>query len=249
MLTDCNLVISDEAYDEQLLRYGKCKSHAESKNSLYLRHCKRVVDIVVSFFALMISLPINLVLAIGTYLTVGRPLLFKQKRVGKDCKVFTIVKFRSMHEKQDENGELLPPDQRVTQFGKFIRVTSLDELLQFWNILKGDMSIIGPRPLPTYYLPRYDEQQILRHMVRPGLECPSINDIYDTTIWEQKFRNDLLYINNISLKTDIFMMYKMMRMLFDKKNNSFRKDGHIGEFKSEMCLIENTAKPAKFMGN
>ena len=161
------MCIRDSLRTVDLIQNDVCPS-----TGIYARYGKRCLDIVLSAIALVVTLPINVVIAIITLADLGRPLFFRQVRVGKDAKPFTIVKFRNMTEERNEKGDLLPPEQRVTAWGKFVRKTSLDELLNFWSIFKGDMSIIGPRPLPEVYLQRFSKRHMHRLDVRPGLECP-----------------------------------------------------------------------------
>lgn len=163
------------------------------KHTFYSRYIKRLLDIIFSLLALIITLPVNIVIGIITFWDVGKPIFFHQKRVGKDLKIFTIIKFRNMRELYDENGVLLPPDQRVTPFGKFVRRTSLDELLNFFSILKGDMSLIGPRPLLPEYISFYSERQLMRHAVRPGLECPTLVKRDHSRTWEEQFEDDICH--------------------------------------------------------
>ena len=157
------------------------------KNTLYTRFGKRFLDILVSLPACIVLLPLNAIFAVCTYFDVGRPIFFKQTRMGMNGKTFTLTKFRNMNEKRDENGKLLPPSQRVTKFGKFMRKLSLDELLNFWSVLKGDMSIIGPRPQPIFLHERMSDRHKMRTAVRPGLECPRMIHVPE----EETFRYNL----------------------------------------------------------
>lgn len=201
------------------------------KESFYTKYGKRLIDIVVSFVALVVTLPINLILAICTYFDVGKPIIFMQERVGKDETPFTIIKFRNMTNATDEDGNLLPPAQRVTRFGRFVRKTSLDELLNFWSIFKGDMSLIGPRPLPFEYQNYYSARHRMRCAVRPGLECPLIHRITDRKItWSDQFENDVYYVENVSLALDIKMILLLVRVVFSKKSNSMRGSAVRGSF-------------------
>ena len=136
---------------------------------MYRKYFKRCMDFILSLAAILVLSPVYLIVAIFVRVKLGSPILFCQKRPGKDEKIFNMYKFRTMTDERDENGELLPDEVRLTKFGKFLRSTSLDELPELFNILKGDMSIIGPRPLLVEYLPRYNEEQRRRHEVRPGL--------------------------------------------------------------------------------
>ncbi|MFR6288417.1 MAG: sugar transferase [Adlercreutzia equolifaciens subsp. celatus] len=169
-------------------------------NGIYVRYVKRVLDIALSGAALLITLPINVVLGALTFRDVGSPLFFHQQRSGKNLKPFDLVKFRNMTNERDENGELLPPEERTTDLGRFVRQHSLDELLNFWSVFKGDMSLIGPRPLPVEFTPRMTERHKMRYAVRPGLECPFLNNAlceqYD--FCHARFENDILYVENVS---------------------------------------------------
>ena len=198
--------------------------------TFYARYGKRALDIVVSGIALVICLPINLVLAIGTFLDVGRPIFFRQQRVGRDGKMFTILKFRNMLNTYDERGELLPASERVTKFGKFVRKTSLDELWNFWSIFKGDMSLIGPRPLLPEYTHRYNKRHKMRLSVRPGLECPP-RELSDH-VWtlHEQFENDVSYVENISFKTDCVMFINLVKFAFDRKSAQARATSKRGTF-------------------
>ena len=135
---------------------------------MYRKYFKRCMDFILSLAAILVLSPVYLIVAIFVRVKLGSPILFCQKRPGKDEKIFNMYKFRTMTDERDENGELLPDEVRLTKFGKFLRSTSLDELPELFNILKGDMSIIGPRPLLVEYLPRYNAEQRRRHEVRPG---------------------------------------------------------------------------------
>lgn len=184
-------------------------------NSFYTRFGKRFLDIVISALVLLIILPLNLILAVLIYLDVGTPILYKQKRTGKDGKVFTMVKFRSMNNQCDEKGALLPASQRVTKFGRFMRELSFDELPNFWNVLKGDMSIIGPRPYPEFFTERMSERHKCRHFVRPGLECPKMISLpsENERKYQVKLENDIWYVENISFINDIKMCFKLVGMV------------------------------------
>lgn len=199
-------------------------------DSLYCRYGKRAMDIVLSAAGLVVTLPINVAIGIGTYRDVGWPIFFKQERLGKDGKVFTLVKFRNMTNETDENGELLPPEQRVTKFGALMRKTSLDELLNFWSILKGDMSVIGPRPLLVKYGPLYSEKHRRRMEVRPGLECPTPYRLDHEMTWQERFDNDIWYVDNVSLGTDLLLFSRMVCVVFDSKQTEIRGSGHRGPF-------------------
>ena len=172
--------------------------------------------------ALVVTLPFNLIIGIITMFDVGFPIFFKQTRTGKDGKEFTIIKFRNMRNTCDERGELLPPEQRVTTFGKFVRKTSLDELLNFWSVFKGDMSIIGPRPLVPEYTHRYNDRHRMRLTVRPGLECPPRTIGHHVWTWQEQFENDIWYVENVSFKTDCVMIINLIKYTLNKKDATAR---------------------------
>ena len=222
--------LADILADERLPRVNKLHAAVKPSRTLYSRYIKRGIDIVVAVGALVITLPINAVAAVITLKDVGRPILFKQVRVGKDGKEFTLIKFRNMTDERDERGELLPPSKRVTRFGKFMRKTSLDELLNFWSILKGDMSLIGPRPLVPEYTHRYSNRHRMRLAVRPGLECPprSLSDYVWT--WQEQFENDVWYVEHVSFITDCVMLLNLVRFAFDKKSSNARATAQRGTF-------------------
>ncbi len=193
-----------------------CKPIKE-KRTIYTVFVKRLLDICLSAVALVVLFPVNLILGICTYFDVGRPIFFLQERPGKYGKLFTIVKFRNMRNAWDENGLPLPIAQRVTKFGSFVRRTSLDELLNFWSILKGDMSLIGPRPLAPAYLQRYNDYHMCRHLVRPGLECPNLKNKGYSRDWNERLDNDVWYAENVSFVVDVKMVLCLFRMVFDRK--------------------------------
>lgn len=191
------------------------------KRTFYTVVGKRFLDIMIALPAVIITIPINLIIAVVTYITLGSPLFFIHYRPGLGEKPFRMVKFRNMTNETDENGELLPPNQRVTKVGAFFRKTSLDELLQFWLILIGKMSIIGPRPLLMCYLPAYSMEQHKRHAVRPGLECPL--PVYNEEVsWEDRINNDLWYVENISFKTDMIMLARLAKLVFNSSRSKMR---------------------------
>lgn len=191
-------------------------------DSFYVKYVKRALDIVVAIIAVIITAPINIVLVVITAFDVGFPLLFVHKRPGLGEKPIKIIKFRNMKNTVDENGKLLPAAERVTRWGTIARKTSLDELLQFWLILVGKMSVIGPRPLLMEYLPRYSLEQHMRHSVKPGLECPVMIEGLNMDIWEERFKNDVWYVKNVSFTTDCKMMVKLFRLVVNRKRANVR---------------------------
>lgn len=175
---------------------------------MYRKYIKRVLDFTLSLIALIILSPLYLVLAILVRIKLGSPIIFKQERPGLNEKIFTLYKFRTMTDEKDENGKLLPDEVRLTKFGKFLRSTSLDELPELINIIKGDMSIVGPRPLLVEYLPLYNEKQKCRHNVRPGLTGYAQISGRNSISWEEKFNDDLMYIENITFIEDLKIVLK-----------------------------------------
>lgn len=187
------------------------------KNTLYLKFLKRCFDILFSGIAIVIVSPIYLLIILLELKFHGRPIMYASKRPGKDEKIFSIYKFRSMTNETDENGELLPEEERLTKFGRFIRKTSIDELPELFNIFKGDMSIIGPRPLLVEYLPLYSKRHRCRHKVKPGLACLRIVNMESGTwTWRDQFENDIWYIEHISLWTDVRMIFAIIKKIFAK---------------------------------
>ena len=230
------LITSDE---ERLAEYLK-RHYLEKTNenalpvhpqrNIYSKYIKRLADILVSFVMLVLTLPFNIIFGICTFFDVGRPIFYKQTRSGRDGKPFTIVKFRNMNEKKDADGRLLPPSQRVTRFGKFMRKLSLDELLNFWSVFKGDMSIIGPRPLPVTFTDRMCERHKMRNAVRPGLECPRyIPNNPDWSKYQNQFENDVWYVENIGFTTDLKMLVLLFKLTFnfEKREKNAQGGGYF----------------------
>ena len=186
------------------------------KETFYTRYGKRALDILIALPAFIVLLPFNIVFGICTFLDVGRPIFYLQTRVGRGGKRFTMVKFRNMNNKTDADGKLLPPSQRVTKFGRFMRKLSLDELLNFWSVLKGDMSIIGPRPQPVFIYERMSDRHKMRTAVRPGLECPRMIHAPGEEIckFQRTFENDVWYVENVSLALDIKLVLQLVKMVF-----------------------------------
>lgn len=175
---------------------------------IYARFIKRILDFLLSLCAIIVLSPVLLVLCILVRTKLGSPIFFKQERPGRNEKIFTLCKFRTMTDERDENGNLLPDNVRLTKFGKFLRATSLDELPELLNILKGDMSIIGPRPLLVSYLPYYSEREKLRHSVRPGLTGLAQVSGRNFIDWDKRMEKDVEYVENLSFAMDV----KVLRM-------------------------------------
>lgn len=168
------------------------------KKGIYETIIKRILDIVVVLVFFVLFWWVYIIVAVLVRTKLGSPVLFRQKRPGKDEKIFNMYKFRTMTDARDENGELLPDEVRLTKFGRILRSTSLDELPELFNILKGDMSIVGPRPLLVQYLPLYNEEQKHRHDVRPGLTGLAQVNGRNAISWQQKFQYDVNYVNHVT---------------------------------------------------
>lgn len=219
------------------------------KNSFYVKYVKRFFDIICSLIALILTLPINFIIGVVTFFDVGSPIIFKQKRIGKNGKTFIIYKFRNMTNATDASGELLPPAQRVTKWGKFVRKTSLDELLNFVSVLKGDMSLVGPRPLLDVYAERFNKRDKQRYGVKPGLDCPSYKRLDHVMNWRERLDNDVWYVENCSLKVDLVMLIRIVQIAFDRKATAVRSKATIGGFlgyDKDGSVITTKAVPEKY---
>lgn len=184
------------------------------ETEVYAKFFKRLIDFILSACAILIlGIPL-LIVALLIKFKLGSPVLFKQRRPGKDGKIFEIYKFRTMTDARDTNGNLLPDNERLTDFGKLLRSTSIDELPEILNIFKGDMAIIGPRPLLEEYLPLYNEEQAHRHDVRPGLTGWAQINGRNTISWEDKFKYDVEYVRNISFMFDLKIFFLTIKKVF-----------------------------------
>lgn len=197
---------------------------------MYAKYLKRVLDFCLSLLALVILSPLLLILTIVGAVAMGGNPFFTQERPGKDEKIFKLIKFRTMSNKKDENGNLLPDEKRLTAYGKWLRSTSLDELLELFNILKGDMSFVGPRPLLVRYLERYNAEQHRRHEVRPGLTGLAQVKGRNTLIWEDKFRYDVEYVDHISFVNDIKIILKTIKSVLERKGITSETSATMEEF-------------------
>lgn len=191
-----------------------------NQKGFYRRFVKRPMDFILSLMAIIILSPVLIIVAILVRIKLGSPVLFKQKRPGLNEKIFTMHKFRTMTDEKDENGELLPDSIRLTKFGKMLRATSLDELPELFNIIKGDMSIVGPRPLLIQYLELYNAHQKRRHEVRPGLTGWAQVNGRNTLSWEDKFDFDVEYVNKISFLKDFKVILLTIKKVFGSEGIS-----------------------------
>ena len=203
---------------------------------MYAKYIKRLLDIILSLIAIIVLSPVYLIVAIVVRIQMGSPVLFSQDRIGKDEKVFKLYKFRSMTNEKDENGKLLPEEKRLTKFGLTLRSTSLDELPELFSILKGDMSIVGPRPLPTYYGPYYFPEERKRHQVRGGLIPPDGLSKQTTPEWETQFKYDNYYVDNVSFLLDCKVILVTFLILFKRVETQYgTKDRpHLNEYRAWM---------------
>lgn len=199
-------------------KVGWVKGH--KPYGVYEKHIKRPLDFALALFSLLFLWPVLLIIAVAVRLNMGSPVVFEQPRPGLGGKIFEIKKFRTMTDERDSEGNLLPDEQRLTKFGKWLRATSGDELLEIMSIAKGDMSIVGPRPLLVEYLPRYSEEQSHRHDVRPGLTSLSASKKRNLASWSEKFSDDVKYVNKITFLGDVKILIDTVKIVLDKKGIS-----------------------------
>ena len=201
---------------------------------MYRKVIKRLLDIIISSVALIILSPVLLIVAILVRCKLGSPVIFHQERPGYHEKIFRLCKFRTMTDERDADGNLLPDAVRLTGFGKILRATSLDELPELWNILKGDMSLIGPRPLLVKYLPLYNERQRHRHDVKPGLTGWAQVNGRNAISWEERFELDLYYVQNLSFRFDLKIILKTILVVFRHNDINSNNDATMEAFTGTM---------------
>ena len=209
------------------------------KKGIYERYFKRPMDFVLSLLGIIVLSPLMLIIALLVRFKLGRPVIFKQERPGWNERIFTLYKFRTMTDEKGENGELLPDELRLTKFGKFLRSTSLDELPELFNILKGEMSIVGPRPLLVDYLPLYNEQQRRRHEVRPGLTGWAQVNGRNAISWEEKFDLDIEYVDNISFRLDSKIIILTLLKVINREGINQEGEATIKDFKGSYGIKGN----------
>lgn len=197
---------------------------------MYRKYFKRLFDIICALAAIIVFGWLYIILAILVRVKLGSPVLFTQDRPGKDEKIFKLYKFRSMTDERDANGNLLPDDVRLTKFGKLLRAISLDELPEAFNILKGDMSVIGPRPLLVRYLERYNDEQKRRHEVRPGLSGWAQVNGRNAMTWEDKFAHDVWYVDHVSFALDVKIIFMTVLKVFKREGISSDTSVTMEEF-------------------
>lgn len=216
-------------------------------NMIYGRFIKRLLDILLSLLILILFCWLYIIVAILVRIKLGSPIFFRQKRPGYKEKIFGIYKFRTMTDKRDENGNLLPDKDRLTGFGKMLRKTSLDEIPELFNILKGEMSFIGPRPLLPEYLPYYTEKEKLRHTVRPGLTGLAQASGRNLVDWDTRLAYDVEYVENISFKMDILVIMKTIKTVFGHSEqvaeDTNAAEGNFAKIRQER--LEKTGKLEK----
>lgn len=183
---------------------------------MYRKYYKRPLDFILALIALVLLSPVMLIVAVLVRIKLGSPVFFKQERPGLNEKIFKMYKFRTMTDAKDNNGELLPDSVRLTKFGRMLRSTSLDELPELWNIVKGDMSIVGPRPLLVQYLKLYNSEQKKRHNARPGLTGLAQVNGRNAISWEEKFRLDVDYVKNIKFLRDMKIVFLTIKKVFER---------------------------------
>ena len=209
--------------------------------AMYAKYIKRMLDFLIALVGLVVASPILLIVAVLVRTKLGSPVLFTQERPGKDEKIFKLYKFRSMSDARDEQGNLLPDKDRLTPFGKMLRATSLDELPELFNILKGDMSLIGPRPLLVSYLPWYTEREQLRHTVRPGLTGLAQVSGRNSLVWDKRLEKDVEYVEHLSFMMDLkilFMTVKKVVCKDDVAEDTNVIEGNFAEIRKQQKLRE-----------
>lgn len=198
--------------------------------TFYTRVGKRLLDLILTVPALIVLAPLGVTLAALVQMKLGSPVLFRQERPGKDERIFELIKFRTMTDARDSNDVLLPDEQRLTAFGRRLRGTSLDELPTLWNVVRGDMSLVGPRPLLVQYLDRYTPRQRRRHEVAPGITGWAQVNGRNAITWEEKFEFDVWYVQNLSLRTDLAILLRTLAQVLSRRGISAEGHATMPEF-------------------
>ena len=225
-----------------ILDFFENRKEKTKKRGIYDKYIKRPLDAFFSMGALIVFSPILLVTAIIVRMKLGSPVIFTQNRPGKDEKIFKLYKFRTMTDERDSEGNLLPDEKRLTGFGKKLRSTSLDEMPELINIIKGDMAVVGPRPLLVRYLPRYNEHQARRHEVRPGFTGLAQVHGRNAISWEEKFDWDVKYVDSITFLGDV-------RIILDTVKTILKREGINGEDSATMTEFMGSGNPAEVLKN
>ncbi len=205
---------------------------------MYKKYFKRLLDCIMALIGLIVLSPLMFIIAVLVRIKLGSPVIFKQPRPGLNEGIFTLYKFRTMIDERDQNGELLPDERRLTAFGRWLRSTSFDELPELWNILKGDMSFVGPRPLLVDYLPFYNEKQRKRHRVRPGLTGLAQVSGRNALAWEERFALDVQYVDSVSFLGDLSIMVRTVLAVL-------RREGISSESSVTMEVFKPTSNASK----
>jgi lipopolysaccharide/colanic/teichoic acid biosynthesis glycosyltransferase len=216
------------------------KFGADNRFTRYSRLVKSILDRLVAAIALILFSPLLLIVAIAIYTRMGSPILFTQQRPGKDGQIFTLYKFRTMTDDRDADGNLLPGEQRLTALGQFLRKTSLDELPQLWNVLKGDMSFIGPRPLLVAYLALYTPEQARRHEIKPGITGWSQINGRNTLSWEERFKLDVWYVEHWNLWVDFKILFITIIKVLNRQGISHPSDALMSDFQGSPSIKSDT---------
>lgn len=203
---------------------------------MYQQFIKRTIDFLAAMIGLVFLLPVFLVISLLLALTMDGKVLFTQSRVGKGNKIFKVFKFKSMNDKRDANGELLANEERLTKLGRFIRSTSLDELPQLFNVIKGDMSFIGPRPLHVRYLDYYTEEEVKRHLVRPGITGLAQVSGRNALNWDNRLQLDVAYVNNVSLFEDMRILLLTVKKIFNTSEIKSEGIESLDEYRDRLLL-------------
>lgn len=228
-------IVLAESIRRIIKRYKSKSNNSEGipilhKQGLYEKYIKRPQDFCCALLATIVLSPVMLITALLVRIKLGSPVIFKQERPGLNGKIFTLYKFRTMTDKKDENGELLPDEERLTSFGKMLRSTSLDELPELINMLKGDMAVVGPRPLLVRYLSRYNEHQARRHEVRPGFTGYAQVHGRNSITWEDKFDKDVYYVDHITFLGDWKIIFQTIKTVLKKEGISSDSSVTMEEF-------------------
>ena len=203
------------------------------KRSIYEKYIKRAIDVALSFLAIIVLSPVMFIVAILVRIKLGTPVIFKQERPGLHGNIFTLYKFRTMTDAKDQNGRLFPDEDRMTDFGRRLRAASLDELPELFNILKGDIAFVGPRPLLVKYLSRYSQRQNRRHEVMPGLTGYAQINGRNSLSWEERFEMDIWYVDHINFILDVKILFKTVSIVLKKDGINSETSATMEEFKGE----------------